>query len=307
MESTVIYAIGYPKAGSSALRSLLSGGDVNYIYNPDLTNLLYGIPPLVSYDEDASVDHYRSKLSLLLTSGVNIIGDETLMGLFYSGHYNYREIASRIKKAHPEAKIIISIREQGKILYSSYKHYISRGGVLSFSDWANKGGSKRVPGFTWRCYQYAVVHRFYSDLFGIDNVLMIPIELRNSNPEEYFDLIIEFIGVKLDMSVLSKKNQGISDDRMLMKRFMNIFNPNSDYDDTRDRTPLTSNICYYLAFPVGLLILLYAKFFVRNISDKLCVENLIELYREDNRELQDAIGIDLGALGYRLSNVATKC
>jgi len=298
-EQQIYYMVGFPKAGSTLMRNLIKGHpQVNYLYDDNITRLITGDAPLVEYDEAESESKYLEILSKRLTDQCNVIADETLVGTFYSGHYDARINAERIYRFSPvKPKIILTIREQRKALSSYYRHYVSRGGVQSYSNFLLLNPSRRKPGFSWAAYKYSTIIDYYNDLFGADSVCVLPVELATKEPERYSEIICDFLGVSVIGCDGSIQNKGISEAESAKRRFINTFNPNRSYDDIRDRSVFSGRINYALSRPIGGLIYYYRTVFNGSI-DCFVDKQFRGKYKESNRKLQDQIGIDLLSLGY---------
>jgi hypothetical protein len=53
-----------------------------------------------------------------------VITDERLSGNPQSGGYDSRELADKTPRTFPDSKMLIVVREQTAIIYSSYKQYV---------------------------------------------------------------------------------------------------------------------------------------------------------------------------------------
>lgn len=298
-EQQIYYMVGFPKAGSTLMRSFIKRHpEVNYIYDDSITRLITGNAPLVEYDEASSRKTYLEILDKKLTNQCNVIADETLVGTFYSGHYDAKINAERIYKFSPvKPKIILTIREQRKALSSYYRHYVSRGGVRSYGNFLLAEPSRRKPGFSWVAYKYDTIIGHYIDLFGLDSVCVLPVELATKDPKRYIEIICNFLGVSSIEYDVSIQNKGISEAESIRRRFMNTFNSNEQYDDVRDRSIFSNRAYYILSWPIG--VAMYYVWTVLGGSIDCFIDKKFEgKYKESNRKLQNLIGIDLSLLGY---------
>lgn len=109
----------------------------------------------------------RSGLREHLSPGMaNIFSDEGMVGpLFYNSGINQKEIADKLK-ALGFKKIIITIRDQVKLVDSVYRQYIMEGGVGKVGEFFN-----RIFSLDY-CNYYSLV-AYYLKLFGEENVLVL--------------------------------------------------------------------------------------------------------------------------------------
>ncbi len=112
--------------------------------------------------------------------------------------------AERLHKVFGEdLKIIMIVREQTSILSSQYRdhpfepHDIHRGKPVSFEKWYRKTNELRYFRFT-DLIHYDRLVGVYDDLFGKENVLVLPLELMRYDPELYAQKMGEFLGVEHD-------------------------------------------------------------------------------------------------------------
>jgi len=114
-----------------------------------------------------------------------VFSDDSICGgLFDNGLDNVEKIYSLC----PEAKIIVVLRNQLSIVNSAYRTYIKAGGVWSFPRYAQE---------IIKCkkYNYAELLSKYFRLFGKENCLVLLYENLLTNPVEYINTILSFIGV----------------------------------------------------------------------------------------------------------------
>jgi hypothetical protein len=102
----------------------------------------------------------------------NVISSEILSGHPFLGGRESAAFALRLARVAPGARILLTIREQLRIIPSVYMQYVSRGGTMSaaefFADAPETGFAAFSPGH-FR-YHRLVLH--YRALFGAENVLV---------------------------------------------------------------------------------------------------------------------------------------
>jgi hypothetical protein len=83
-------------------------------------------------------------------------------------------IADRLRALFSDARILICIREQKKVILSCYNQYIKKGGAISISSYLNVSDRTRVPLFDFRHFMYHRLISYYQQIFGRDRVLVLP-------------------------------------------------------------------------------------------------------------------------------------
>jgi hypothetical protein len=123
-----------------------------------------------------------------------VISSEILSGHPFQGGYQSDVYAERLKRIVPSAKILVSIRNQMRILPSVYMQYVLRGGTLPPKGFFE---GVREPGYTAFSpehfeYDWLVAH--YQGLFGADNVYVLTQESLKHNIAEATDRLAAFAG-----------------------------------------------------------------------------------------------------------------
>ncbi|MEX0351333.1 MAG: hypothetical protein AB3N15_18070 [Paracoccaceae bacterium] len=88
---------------------------------------------------------------------------------FHAGQMS-DDYARRLKAIAPEAKILVSIRAQLKILPSVYMQYLLRGGTLTYDQFYAGVDVPGFFGFQHEHFEYDRLIGLYQDLFGAENV-----------------------------------------------------------------------------------------------------------------------------------------
>lgn len=188
MGGQIAFHIGLPKCGSTWLQKRVfpSMEGVNYLgrnYQP-FTGHGYAKPSVTKDSVNASLEHIskaheyvyeRPSFENLSASKVNLFSSEMLSEVF-----NYRRAAFRVKEMFPQARIIISVREQKSLIKSIYFNEVFKGNSSTLSSLLNASDINRQriigrPEIWLPHYLYYEMYHFYRSLFG-ENVLLLPIE-----------------------------------------------------------------------------------------------------------------------------------
>lgn len=222
-DANLLIHIGLHKTGTTWLQENFFRGNPDYFIpvggSPKMfaSNFIYGRG---DYRNSYAFDQYaiREKYEEFLKSESDLegkwllISDEDLSGNVWSGGATARRIADDLHSVFPEAKILISIREQIEAISSSFLHFRLAGGCARLEDYLTPGNEFQIPLFNPEFYNYWEVYSYYRNLYGAENVKLLPMELLKVDTEKYKESICRFLGQSSsDMTVLSRKRVNSSD------------------------------------------------------------------------------------------------
>jgi Sulfotransferase domain len=127
---------------------------------------------------------------------VPVISHEDLCGYpVYERYYGF-EAAKNIHATLPEAKIIISVREQKSAIRSLYGQYVRQDGQWPLRTFIGTGTEPAgfMPIFRLDHFEYHLLIQHYIELFGQQNVLVLPFERLLQSPIEFEQSIHDFAG-----------------------------------------------------------------------------------------------------------------
>jgi hypothetical protein len=229
-----IVHVGLPKTGTTTLQHAVFPaqhqftyiGKINNCYPRDLQELVERI----SFQDSLEYDPARAAaLAARLHDGSKplIVSDEIFS---VDGKVDRRLVAERLHRLFGPAKVLIGLRAQPSMLQALYFNYIRGSGrrVMSFSAWLEENyGHIRFPGTYRTGLNYEPLVRAYEDVFGADNVIVLPFELMRDLNSIFATTLADMIGMPL--AELQAKlasnfyNQRMSARRLLAIRFENVF------------------------------------------------------------------------------------
>ncbi len=233
--------------------------------------------------------------------GIPIISQEALTGQPLNRQYNARYVADRLRAAFPRAKILIGIREQKSFAVSLYRMYIKLLGAFPLEIFLGRGDEP--PGFAPILrpdyLEYDRVVGYYQELYGRENVLVMPIEFLRKDPRAYLQSIIEFCQCpgRIEQPA-GPEYVGMSAMALELQRWLNLLFPLS---------PLNPPSRTLGQRAVGKLVRLIDRHAPKSSSAPLerrwkaiAAQRYDGMYRDSNRRLAELTDIDLAALGYEL-------
>ena len=229
---STIFHVGYHKTGSSFLQSEVFRKFNKLFYvvpRKDIQELLIYQNDLYYRSENTAIELEKHFIKSREGDLSTIFSEERLSGLPHEGGSDSVQTARRIKLLNPDSKIIIVIRKQEDIIKSSYMQYIVGYGSYSLKEYLNPTTIKKSNLFSYYFFEYHRLIEIYNNLFGSNNVLVLPYELLKKNKKEFIKEILEFINIEIEHEKIiaeidfSPKNTSSSALYILIKRFFNPF------------------------------------------------------------------------------------
>ena len=308
--------IGYGKAGSSWLQHHLRKPESGFFVAPRWIYFEGTRGEREFYDEFVRINSLefdplpfrRAIQSQLQTPAaenkIPVVTRERWTGHWFSGGFDTKDLADRIHATWPEARVLIQVREQRKMLSSVYRQYVRKGGGRSLSEFFDPPphGLGRGPRFQMDHFKYHRIIHYYQKLFGADKVLALPLETIAANPHGALRSVQEFAGAMGAPGLVIEPDPvfpGISAIEAGVKRRLNAFL-------RRDLVNDFSILCNGFTQP-------FAKFAysctrraipsrVKIRSNKKLEQDIQALvgnfYSDSNRKAAELTGIDFLKLGY---------
>jgi hypothetical protein len=191
----------------------------------------------LSFDAAAVREAFEPFLQKAEAEGlVPVLSSPRLSGHSYSGGYDSKELADRLKRVFPEARILIVIREQRSMVASTYKQYVKAGGSCSLKNFLDPDLQRgfRVPAFDYGHFEYDRLIAYYQSHYGPESVLALPYEHFVRDGRSFVERIAEFAGRAVPEEVLERMpyterfNPGRSALGVAVARPLNRFGPRTD-------------------------------------------------------------------------------
>jgi len=234
-----------------------------------------------------------------------------LSGHAFSGGYDSKLIADRVREVFPEARIVIVIRDQRRIIVSTYKQYVNAGGICTLEHFLEPTTeNRRIPPFSYSFYEYDHLIAYYQSLYGRESVLVLPYERFPAEPRAFVSAIAAFAGLTLSDEVLDNlpfEHRSTAARPALwtdVMRSFNRFGPRSDLNPEPlfESSPLAA-LRKHLRHKHTILTSprLDALAARREEQLKARVSELVgDRYAASNRRTAELTGLDLAAHGWTL-------
>ena len=305
----IVLHIGYHKCASTFMQSNIFNKlpvnfrmkwGVNFKYKKrEYLDFIESNKCDTSYFRDLMLENYGN------TYKTTVISHEELSGHIKGyDEINEEVVARNLKKAFPNAKVIIIIRRQFDYIKSLYCYRTSVKGeeIRSFKKFCKDEGSRGL--FDKLYYSHLV--RLYFKLFGKDNVLVLPMEMLSIESEKFTRIIADFTcennnfelsqpkGVKVNSSFDSLLVINVS--RLLNCIFLVFYNC---FKLVNRSVRYDMRVRYYFYKKKRAFSCKLANFRVWQTPIGIFLKQEIEeKYKGHNSRLEKLIGIDIKKYGY---------
>lgn len=203
--SSVVLHVGFHKTASVWLREQIfcntrQGFETPLKTRDELWKLLVG-PSCLEFDAARAASALRPKLAAVAEAGrTPAVSWQRLSGAPDSGGYDSAIIARRLRAVFPDARVLLVVREQRSAIRSTYAQYFRAAGPLTLRGYlySTPHGLPRTPVANAAYWRYDLLAHLYRELYGAENVLVLPYEWFKEEPEAFVEAVRRFGGVRLD-------------------------------------------------------------------------------------------------------------
>jgi hypothetical protein len=298
--------VGYHKTASSWLQNCIFSNESLGFYAPWTVNTgevaqVFLMANEYRYDiEQARRTFEKGRRTARAKSLLPVLSNQDLCGYPMYGQYYGRQVAERLHETFPNANILIGIREQQSMLLSQFKQYVRQDGIHPLDVFIGTG-TERVgfsPIFRLDHLEYDLLVEHYQQLFGRNNVLVLPMELLRVDAQWYVQRILDSCGRSAACNVsYPSENAGWGGVAIALKRRLNFVFP----QDPLGRRQYRLN---HASYAVSSLVDRITPRRLHKLVDgkwKRAIERRVsDYYRSSNRRLSELIGMDLARFGYRM-------
>tara|TARA_B110000285_G_C15142469_1_gene631908 strand:- start:7235 stop:8233 length:999 start_codon:yes stop_codon:yes gene_type:complete len=331
MKKEVYLHIGFQKTASTYLQDNVFPHfeGVKFVNKNKYVNKWLGC--LRSFD--TSYFHNKNNIYKKLESEYSesqkfLISKEVLVGNPFANFSDNTSIAHTLKKSFPDAKILLIIRKQDDLLNYLYSLYLKFGGRKKIKDFLYYGENsfthsglytlenrdQALPpiGVSPHSLNYYNIISNYIELFGKENIKIIPYELLKYKPKEFITEIEKFLeiteqNIKINSTTVNQNNMG---GEVKFMRFLNKFaridnNPigfipidKTKHSDFGFLTRLWTNIAPKNLKTIKSISKTLATRKSNTFMDQNLREEIMEIHFDSNKKLDDLLNLDLKKLKY---------
>ncbi|MBY6165702.1 sulfotransferase domain-containing protein [Pseudooceanicola nitratireducens] len=311
MSSDILVHVGLHKTGTTWLQWELfepqDKGALDYCNTRDLIRGTIVVPVGPDFDVESARENFRELIKESNDSGrLFVITDEILAGYPFH-HPHLQEVSfSRIKAMFPNAKILISVREQAQVILSIYGQYLRFGFTSNLNRFLRQpeGYYAEVfhPVLSLEYYDYQRLFHYASKVFGEDAVMMAPLEYMMAETEEFLGRLEKHTGHKLQNVSANRKqkivNAALSGQAYQLMRFLNYFySQDSRWQFKQDGKNFLAG---KVASRFDRLVPKSARQRKKEKELALVRSKLSSNFAQSNRELSLEIDVDLEKYGYQV-------
>lgn len=192
--------IGYHKTGTTWLQSgLFADRDAGFTRPWRAGSIRAALvrPTVFEFEPSRAAAAFAPGLQEAAAAGlVPVVSDERLSGSPHAGGYDSAEIARRLRRTFPGARVLIVIREQQQAILSTYRQYVRDGGIAALAGWLHPRNPDELPQVAWSHWEYDHLIGLYRQLFGADNILVLPFETLAGDAAGFSERIVRFAGAR---------------------------------------------------------------------------------------------------------------
>ncbi len=127
-----------------------------------------------------------------------------------------KKTAKTLHTLFPKAKILIVTRGFESALKASYSQYIKEGGLLKYNKLIENNKETK-----WFPYNYTYLIKIYVNLFGSENILILPFELLKNNSTLFIKNIETFLNIQYFSFCPTINNQSLTPQQITFMRKIN--------------------------------------------------------------------------------------
>lgn len=220
---SLLVHIGYHKTATTWLQRRLfepANGFTQIVTHQEVWDHLAG-PHGLNFTPEPMARLIAERRKTVPDGQTPVISSELISGLPFQGGAGSDINATRLAKIVPDARVLISIRSQMKILPSVYMQYLRRGGTMAPKRFFNETHVMGYPGFSSDHFCFDRLISRYQSLFS--QVKVVTQESINSNPNTAARSIAEFAGNPhfKDLSDTTREARSIPEGAAWMMRGIN--------------------------------------------------------------------------------------
>lgn len=306
---------GYPKCGSTFLQDVILAESPDIFAFDRATRLAGGMimKPGVRMGEaeldqgmKALLDEFAAQDKPLVISDESIAMGRWAEAEEPAQEESFEGIAAKLRRYTPRAQVIFVLRPQQEWIRSWWSQHLKGLGRISRLTLAEALHSDFFRDIVRHTLRYNKVIAFYRDLYGPEQVHVLFMRTLAREPERFVRAFCSILGIAPRMPDSAPRNKSVSYGMNVLRSRMNAAYHRASRGllgsaalpawDERYRRFMK----FYFT---------RADFLVRRVYrpqpfTKEQMEDIQNMFGDDNRELADMLGLDLGRYGFQLGGAA---
>lgn len=299
MTFPVLLHPGFHKTGTTFLQDVVFDDARNFIQpwsRPLIAEQMID-PHELAFDVKTVRARFLAEMPATSGKAIPVLSEEGLSGNPFNGARESAAMARKLRAVFDNAKVLITVRAQRGILRATYIQYLKAYGRRPPEQFFWPPRYPEFCAFDPDAYQFDRLVRFYVELFGARNVLVLPQELLRKDQAQFLHMLGAFVGRDLRDMRGGKEGRNVSPGAggMRFLRIGNRFAP-SAFNETAPpgASWLLSTVFRSLGYRQSGL-------FSADVSRMAqLLDRFDGYYRESNLLLQQYCPVDLAALGFDL-------
>ena len=300
--------VGLHKTGTTWLQERVfqarHGTEVAYCHDVPLIHRHLIVPATDEFDPASAREAFKPVIDLAAARGLlAVISDEALAGRPFHAKYLPEIHAARLAATFPEARILITVREQRRVIYSMYGQYLRYGFTSGLRDFLATAPEMSIhrPVLDRSYFDYVRLSRVFERFFPARQVVVCPLEWMLSRPDAAMGIIFEGTGIRAskveDRLTGQVVNPAWSDLANEALRHANRFN-NQDSRGLSSRPLVRPNS---IAHWVNRFTPPSLRRSMKATRMRMIDEAIGDYYEASNSTLSERTGLPLADYGYRIS------
>lgn len=295
---------GYPKTGTTFLQKAIFKDKSLFriLWSIDEINRHIVRPNELHFNMEEARRALGDAQASIPPSLVDVISSENLVGNPLFGARDSVQMIERLKSLFPAAKILLTVRAQPSMAKSIYIQYVKRGGLMKPEQFFDQKLTPGYYGFEPNFLEYHWLVEKYAELFGENNVLVLPQEFLLSERDRFLSILLSFCFGKDSAATLNippDKRIGVSPplSGLPLMRFGNRFRE----DALNPGTSAAFSWLGRIAYKIGYRQKLFASRYDRQMNS--LIERIFNnQFAGSNIRLQKFCPVDLESFGFDLGD-----
>jgi hypothetical protein len=230
IQDSIFVHVGFPDQAGGWLRKNWFHAENGYVtvMTPREVNRELVEPAASSFDSEGLALELQQRVRGIDEELVPVLSSARLSGDIDGAGAHGRQAIERLAALAPRARLLLVVREQRRMIRGLYEELVTRGMSQSLGELLNPKDLSQSPLLNLEYFRFDERVAFYQELFGVDQVKVLPYEALESNPAGFLAELARFAHVSVKFKdrpgeVVARRSlsetQGLS--RLYLRRWRN--------------------------------------------------------------------------------------